>query len=149
MRKLSDTLSAHALTMAGPTRTLRWGAAALLMLLALRAQAQHPAVYGAADPIVKDESRFDPKRPIAHELQTDVPDGFSVGAVGDLIISRPLSLYASRLPEFKAALDILHGTDVLYGNLETRYSMRAISPARPIRGTGTGPTRACRPSPRI
>jgi poly-gamma-glutamate synthesis protein (capsule biosynthesis protein) len=102
-----------------PARMLRAGAAAALALLALQAGAQQSSVYGAADPIVKDEGRFDSKRPIAHELQTDVPDGFTIGAVGDLIISRPLSQYASRLPGFKAVLEVMHGTDVLYGNLET------------------------------
>ncbi len=93
--------------------------AAALLLLTLQAEARQTAVYGAADPVVKDESRFDPRRPVAHELRTDVPDGFTVGAVGDLIISRPLSQYSSRLPGFKAVLDVMHGTDVLYGNLET------------------------------
>jgi poly-gamma-glutamate capsule biosynthesis protein CapA/YwtB (metallophosphatase superfamily) len=102
-----------------PVRILRAGIASALALLVLQAGAQQTAVYGAADPIVKDEGRFDSKRPIAHELQTDVPDGFTVGAVGDLIISRPLSQYASRLPAFKAVLEITHGTDVMYGNLET------------------------------
>jgi poly-gamma-glutamate capsule biosynthesis protein CapA/YwtB (metallophosphatase superfamily) len=46
-------------------------------------------------------------------------DGFTVGAVGDLIISRPLSQYSRRLPAFKATLEVLRGTDALYGNLET------------------------------
>lgn len=52
-------------------------------------------------------------------MRTDVPDGFTVGAMGDLIISRPLSQYAGRLPAFKATLDVLRGTDALYRNLET------------------------------
>ncbi|MGA2189575.1 MAG: CapA family protein [Steroidobacteraceae bacterium] len=94
-------------------------AAAILLFHALPAAPQSSPVYGPADPIVKDEGRFDPKRPIAHELQTDVPDGFTIGAVGDLIISRPLSQYASQLPAFAAALELMHRTDVLYGNLET------------------------------
>ena len=101
---------------------LVWAAAAFIVA-ALPAAAAAPAdqtdVFGAADPRVKDSRRFDDKRPIARELQTDVPDGFTVGAVGDLIISRPLSQYAERMPEFKAVLDILHAGDALYGNLET------------------------------
>ncbi len=56
---------------------------------------------------------------LAHELQTDVPNGFTVGAVGDLIISRPLSQYASQLPAFKSVLEVIRGADALYGNLET------------------------------
>ena len=49
------------------------------------------ARFGPADPVVKGASHFDPKRPIERELQASVPDGFSAAAVGDLIISRPLS----------------------------------------------------------
>jgi poly-gamma-glutamate capsule biosynthesis protein CapA/YwtB (metallophosphatase superfamily) len=103
----------------GRQSSIRGGAALMLALLAMPVAAQQPAVYGAADPIVKDALQFDPKRPIANDLQTDVPNGFTVGAVGDLIISRPLSQYSSQLPGFKSALDVMHGTDVLYGNLET------------------------------
>jgi poly-gamma-glutamate capsule biosynthesis protein CapA/YwtB (metallophosphatase superfamily) len=91
--------------------------AALLLLLAAPLTAQ-PA-QGPADPGVKNAERFDARRPIARELQTEVPPGFTVAAVGDLIISRPLSQYAPRMPAFKAVLDLLKGTDALYGNLET------------------------------
>jgi len=94
-------------------------AAAMLMLVAARGVAEPPPVYGPADPVIKDPRQFDVRRPITQELRTDVPDGFTVGAVGDLIISRPLSQYSERLPGFKAVLDILHASDVLYGNLET------------------------------
>lgn len=94
-------------------------AAAALALLALPVLAGQPPVYGPADPVIKDPRHFDAKRPIAQELQTDVPNGFTVGAVGDLIISRPLSEYAPRLAAFKAVLDVLHASDVVYGNLET------------------------------
>src|SRR5579871_4662759 len=93
-------------------------AAAAASLLPAAAGAQSPA-YGAADPAIKDANRFDPKRPVARELDTDVPDGFTVGAVGDLIISRPLSQYGARLPAFQSVLAVLHATDALYGNLET------------------------------
>src|SRR3984957_18038900 len=94
-------------------------ASAMLMLIAARGMAEPPPVYGPADPVIKDPRHFDVKRPIAQEMRTDVPDGFTVGAVGDLIISRPLSQYSERLPGFKAVLELLHGSDVLYGNLET------------------------------
>jgi poly-gamma-glutamate synthesis protein (capsule biosynthesis protein) len=86
---------------------------------AAQSPAQATATYGPADPVVKDLRHFDAKRPISQEMQMDVPDGFTVGAVGDLIISRPLRQYAERLPAFKATLDVLSGTDALYGNLET------------------------------
>src|SRR3984957_12429855 len=94
-------------------------ASAMLMLIAARGMAEPPPVYGPADPVIKDPRHFDVKRPIAQEMRTDVPDGFTVGAVGDLIISRPLSQYSERLPGFKSVLGILHDSDALYGNLET------------------------------
>ncbi len=94
-------------------------AAQFLLLGVAAAAAERSAVDGPADPVMKDARHFDAKRPIAHELHTDVPDGFTVGAVGDLIISRPLSQYSGRIPGFKSVLEILRGNDVLYGNLET------------------------------
>ena len=48
-----------------------------------------------------------------------MPDGFSATAVGDLIISRPLSQHAQELPAFGKVIEILRGTDVTFGNLET------------------------------
>jgi poly-gamma-glutamate synthesis protein (capsule biosynthesis protein) len=77
------------------------------------------ARFGPADPVAKDASHFDPRRPIERELQASVPDGFSAAAVGDLIISRPLSQHSRELPAFAAVLEILRGTDVTFGNLET------------------------------
>ncbi len=94
-------------------------AAGLILLAAVPAGAQQAAVYGAADPVVKNARRFDAKRPISRELQTDVPNGFTAAAVGDLIISRPLSQYSARLPGFESVLGVLRASDVLYGNLET------------------------------
>jgi len=95
----------------------RCAGTAALAVLAFAAQSQ-PA-YGPADPLRRDAAKFDARRPIEQEMRTDVPDGFTVAAVGDLIISRPLSQYAGRLPGFAAALAVLRGADVLYGNLET------------------------------
>jgi len=94
-------------------------AAAALVGLALHAGAQTGAVYGPADPVQKNGKRFDPRRPLRQEMQTDVPDGFTVGTVGDLIISRPVSQYAARLPGFAAVLRVLGESDIVYGNLET------------------------------
>lgn len=74
---------------------------------------------GPADPVARDPGQFDPARPISRELQANVPDGFTVAAAGDLIISRPLSQYAARLPAFRSALDVLGRANAVYGNLET------------------------------
>ncbi len=97
-----------------------WSAAAALTLVvtAPGAHAGDPR-FGPADPVVKDASRLDSKRPIERELQASVPDGFAAAVVGDLIISRPLSQYAGSMPRFSAVLDILRGSDVTFGNLET------------------------------
>src|SRR5277367_1402322 len=92
---------------------------AVLLGFALQLRAQQAPINGPADPVQKDGGRFDTKRPIRQEMQTDVPDGFTVGVVGDLIISRPLSQYAPRMPAFDSVLGVLRGADVLYGNLET------------------------------
>lgn len=75
--------------------------------------------FGPGDPVARDATRFDPRRPVGRELQTHVPDGFAVAAVGDLIISRPVSQSAARLPGFAAVLAILRQSDVALGNLET------------------------------
>lgn len=72
-----------------------------------------------ADPGVKNASKLDARRPLEAELQTSVADGFTLTAVGDLIISRPLSQYAAREPGFKSVLEILRSGDVLCGNMET------------------------------
>ncbi len=70
-------------------------------------------------PQVKDPSLFDPRRPLERELHANVPDGFTFTAVGDLIISRPLSQYAASDPAFASILRVLHGSDVVYGNMES------------------------------
>jgi poly-gamma-glutamate synthesis protein (capsule biosynthesis protein) len=75
--------------------------------------------FGPADPVAKDPAQFDPRRPVARELDMEVPDGFAVSAAGDLIISRPLSQYAKRLEAFGSLVGILQRSDVAYGNLET------------------------------
>ena len=93
----------------------------VVLLLALGVGTAHAqsGPYGPADPVAKDALRFDPRRPLAQELQTRVPDGFTVAAVGDLIISRPLAPAARRLPRFKAVIDRLQQANVAYGNMET------------------------------
>lgn len=83
------------------------------------AVAAEESKFGPGDPVVKNASLFDENRPVERELQSNVPDQFAVAVVGDLIISRPLSQYAQRLPDFKAVLDIFSRADATYGNLET------------------------------
>ena len=92
-------------------------AAASLVFVHHAAMTAEP--FGPADPVVRDASQFDPKRPIETEMQANVPDGFSAAAVGDLIISRPVSQHAAAMPLFAALLEVLRGTDVTFGNLET------------------------------
>lgn len=77
------------------------------------------ATFGPGDPGVNDPAQFDPVRPIDREMQASVPDGFVIASVGDMIISRPLSQYAVRLPAFNAIVERLKKADVTYGNLET------------------------------
>jgi poly-gamma-glutamate capsule biosynthesis protein CapA/YwtB (metallophosphatase superfamily) len=77
------------------------------------------AVVDPADPGIRDPAEFDPKRPPAAELTMEVADGFSIAAVGDLILSRPLSQHAQQLPRFGKAIELLRGSDVAFGNLET------------------------------
>ena len=72
-----------------------------------------------ADPAIKDASKFDPKRPLARELETNVPDGFTLVTVGDCIISRPLLQYAANDEGFRKVVEILKRADVTYGNMET------------------------------
>lgn len=88
--------------------------AALLVILPTAAVAD-----SMADPGLRDRAPLDPRRPPAAELVLRVPDGFTVTAVGDLIISRPLSQEAVRLPAFKSVLARLKQGDVLYGNMES------------------------------
>ena len=95
--------------------------------LSIPVRAQQPAAYGAADPIVKDADRFDARRPVAQELEARVGPDFTLAVVGDLIISRPLSQSAERLPGFAGVLRILHGTDVSVGNMEsTIFDVRSF-----------------------
>ena len=99
-------------------RGLLTAGALVLASISSMANARDPAA-GPADPVVKDEAQFDAMRPMAQELQASVPDGFVIASVGDMIISRPLSQYAARMPAFRAVLERLKKSDVAFGNLET------------------------------
>ncbi|MGY4198905.1 CapA family protein [Bradyrhizobium sp. USDA 4520] len=50
-------------------------------------------------------------------IATNVADGFTLVAVGDLIVTRPLT--RRRDPDFAALVRILHDADVTFGNMET------------------------------
>lgn len=62
---------------------------------------------------------FDPKRPPERELETRLPDGFTLAAVGDLITTRPLAQLLPADPGFAAVVKMLREADVAYGNFET------------------------------
>lgn len=91
----------------------------LLLFFAAPALAQNPAENSIADPGIKDISKFDPHRPLARELVTNVPGGFTLVTVGDCITSRPLLQYAARDQGLRNVVDILQRADVTYGNMET------------------------------
>ena len=67
--------------------------------------------------MVVDPTRFDPRRPLEAELVTRVPDGFTLTAVGDCIMTRPLSTWLGD-PGFAAIIDVLGRGHVRYGNCE-------------------------------
>ena len=48
-----------------------------------------------------------------------IPDGFTVVAVGDLLVSRPVSSMSQRLPGFGKLIESIGAADVTMGNLET------------------------------
>src|SRR5690242_18904883 len=91
-----------------------WLRACILLAAAATLQAQQ-----AGDPGPLDPSKFDARRPLAQELKTSVADGFNLVAVGDCIISRPLSQYGEREKDFAEAVRLLKSGDATYGNLET------------------------------
>jgi len=89
-----------------------------LATLSLACSALAPVAIHAADEIERQDS-FDPKRPPAAELQISVGEGFTLAAVGDCIISRPLSQKRASDAGFDDAVQILLGSDATFGNLET------------------------------
>jgi poly-gamma-glutamate synthesis protein (capsule biosynthesis protein) len=73
----------------------------------------------ASNPVIKSKDLFDPKRPLDRELQMSTADGFTLAAVGDCIISRPISQYGERDKAVAGVLKLLEESDATYGNLET------------------------------
>ncbi len=84
---------------------------------------EHPASaasgesFASADPVIIDASQFDARRPLEAELAMNVADGFRLTAVGDCIVTRPLSPYLGD-QGFAAIIDVLRRGDVRYGNCE-------------------------------
>ena len=62
---------------------------------------------------------FDPRRPPETELLVGVDDGFTLAAVGDCIISRPLSAMLKSDEAFAAIARVVRETSATFGNLET------------------------------
>ncbi|MDH7943420.1 CapA family protein [Pseudohongiella sp. SYSU M77423] len=70
------------------------------------------------------------------ELATTVDDGFTLAVVGDIIIAYPLNQMMST-PGFPEVLELLHGADVVAGNMEGN-----IIDGRTFRGSRPGGFRA-------
>ncbi|MES0200895.1 CapA family protein [Mesorhizobium sp. M0011] len=59
-------------------------------------------------------------------VATNVADGFTMVAVGDLIVTRPLTKCQDA--GFGAVVEILHGADVTFGNMETNiFDVRSFA----------------------
>src|SRR5437867_8737441 len=87
--------------------------AAVLLCLSLLASGLVAA--GTAE---APKSFFDPRRPPERELELSVADGFTLAAVGDCIISRPLSPMLAGDAGFAAVVKILRDADATFGNFE-------------------------------
>ena len=70
------------------------------------------------------------------ELATTVDDGFTIAVVGDIIIAYPLNQMMST-PGFPEVIELLHGADVVAGNMEGN-----IIDGRTFRGSRPGGFRA-------
>lgn len=77
------------------------------------------ALAGAAAAAPGDPPRlFDPRRPPGRELVTDIADGFTLAAVGDCIISRPVSPMLAGDRGLAGVARILRDASVTFGNFE-------------------------------
>ncbi len=77
------------------------------------------AATGSVAATAPESDLFDPKRPPAAELEMSAAPGFTLAAVGDCIISRPLSHKRAVDPAFARVVEILERADAAFGNLET------------------------------
>jgi hypothetical protein len=82
-----------------------------------QASAASTGPCASADPVIIDATQFDARRPLEAELAMGVADGFTFTAVGDCIVTRPLSPYLGD-KGFGAIIDVLRRGDVRYGNCE-------------------------------
>lgn len=77
------------------------------------------ALAGAAAAAPGDPPRlFDPRRPPGRELVTDIADGFTLAAVGDCIISRPVSPMLAGDRGLAGVVRILRDATATFGNFE-------------------------------
>ncbi len=70
----------------------------------------------AAGPQARGQSATPAKPSDQKELACNVPDGFTVAAVGDVLTPQPFSMTAD--PRFQHAADILRNADIGFGNFE-------------------------------
>lgn len=87
-----------------------------LLLAAAVVAARGGAVHLASEPGAP--SPFDPRRPPERELEMSVADGFTFAAVGDCIMSRPLSPMLKKDEGFAAVVKILREAHATFGNFE-------------------------------
>jgi len=77
--------------------------------------------------VAEQAARSAPARDPQRELATSVADGFTVAAVGDCIIARPVS----QTPAFAPVGKIVQGADVAFGNFEGTAIDLSRTPAIP------------------
>jgi len=77
-----------------------------------------PAAAAAAAAPGDPPPLFDPRRPPGRELVTDIADGFTLAAVGDCIISRPVSPMLAGDRGLAGVVRILRDASVTFGNFE-------------------------------
>jgi poly-gamma-glutamate capsule biosynthesis protein CapA/YwtB (metallophosphatase superfamily) len=84
----------------------------------------------------------DPRRPLEAELELGVSEGFVLAAVGDCMISRPISQLEAGDDAFGAVLGLLRRADLACGNLETPILGRDLEGAFPCSDEGDWTMRA-------
>ena len=90
----------------------------------------------AAPPPTPTPRLFDPRRPPEKELETSIADGFTLAAVGDLIMGRPLSQTLPNDPGFAAVVRIVREASAAFGNFENVAIDLSRTPAHAYPGKG-------------
>lgn len=108
--------------------------APFLLLLALAPSGASPTREADPEPRTDPARLFDPRRPIERELDLGVGDGFTLAAVGDCIISRPLSTMLKSDEAFAGIARLVREAGVAFGNLETPVVDVRTTPGRPEGG---------------